>query len=192
MVNANGEPLRVLAPSDYVASNPTAFEDYWTDYNELVWSHYASNSLTVNTQGSAGSVDCKISGDEITCNGDNRGYAKPTAGDIFGCNSGPFGILDGDNDVHRAVVPRICAAFNRGTLLKTGGNIQPGLSAENYYSAPPSNWYSKFVHQYEIDGKGYAFPYDDVNPDVGVDQAGVVADAQPSLLTVIVGGPLSS
>ena len=55
----------------------------------------------------------------------------------------------------------------------------------------PSNWYSKFVHAEESDGKGYAFPYDDVNPSVGIDQAGVVADASPTLLTITVGGPMS-
>ncbi|KAK5166522.1 uncharacterized protein LTR77_008065 [Saxophila tyrrhenica] len=190
MVGPGGKPLRVLAPSDYVASNPRAFGNYWNDYNNKVWSHYTSNHLTINTQTARGHVNCKVSGNQIKCDGDNRGYAKPTAGDIFGCNSGPFGILGSDNDVHRAVVPRLCAAFNRGTLLKTGGNIQPGLAADHYYSTTPSNWYSKFVHQYEVDGKGYAFPYDDVNPAIGVDQAGVVADAQPELLTVIVGGPL--
>lgn len=191
-VRADGTPLRVLAPIDYIAGNPDAFSDYWDEYNQLVFSHYGANHLTVNTQTGTGDVTCTVSGDQIKCDGDNRGYSKPTASDIFGCNSGPFGILGDDNDVHRAVVPRLCAAWHRGTLLKNGGNIQPGLSADNYYLSPPSNWYSKFVHQFEVDGKGYAFPYDDVNPSVGVDQAGVVADAQPTLLTVVVGGPLSS
>lgn len=189
MADSLGTPLRVIAPSDYVASNPTAFSNYWTEYIEEVWSHYTSNQLTINTQAAVGEVNCSVSNGQIRCKGDNRGYAKPTALDIFGCNSGPFGILEGDNDVHRAVVPRLCAAFNRGTLLKTGGHIQPGLSATSYYTTMPSNWYSKFVHDQEIDGKGYAFPYDDVNPSIGVDQAGVVADADPTLLTITVGGP---
>jgi hypothetical protein len=190
MVNGNGLPLRVIAPSDYVASNPSAFSNYWTDYIEEVWSHYTTNQLTINTQAAVGQVNCKVANNQIQCAGDNRGYDKPTALDIFGCNNGPFGILSGDNDVHRAVVPRLCAAFNRGTLLKTGGHIQPGLAATSYYTSMPSNWYSKFVHAHETDGKGYAFPYDDVNPSVGVDQAGVVADADPTLLTITVGGPM--
>ena len=86
----------------------------------------------------------------------------------------------------------LCAAFNRGTLLLSGGHIQPGLGATSYYTVMPSNWYSKFVHQHETDGKGYAFPYDDVNPNVGIDQAGVVAGPNPKLLTVTVGGPLET
>jgi hypothetical protein len=75
--------------------------------------------------------------------------------------------------------------------MTTGGNIQPGLASKMYYSSAPTNWYSAFVHQNEVDGKGYAFSYDDVNPDGDVNQSGVVADADPQVLTVTVGGPLS-
>jgi hypothetical protein len=68
--------------------------------------------------------------------------------------------------------------------------MQPGVHADNYYTTNvPMNWYSAFVHEEEIDGKGYAFSYDDVNPDGGVDQSGVVANRNPKLLTVVVGGP---
>ena len=58
----------------------------------------------------------------------------------------------------RAVVPRLCAAFTRSTIMMEGGDIQPSLDASNYYQNSPTNWYSKLVHEYEIDGKGYAFP----------------------------------
>jgi hypothetical protein len=74
--------------------------------------------------------------------------------------------------------------------MADGGNLQPGVHADRYYqSAGPVNWFSAFVHQEEVDGRGYAFSYDDVNPDGGVDQSGVVANKSPRLLTVIVGGP---
>jgi hypothetical protein len=79
MVNSAGVPLRVIAPSDYVASNPSAFSDYWTDYLEQVWSHYTDNELTINTQAAAGQVKCGVTNGQITCAGDNRGYAQPNA-----------------------------------------------------------------------------------------------------------------
>lgn len=187
----NGQPLRILAPSNYVASNPDAFKTYWNEYIDNVWNHYTSDTLTVNTQAAAGEVDCKVSGGLLKCAGDNRGYAKPTAHDIFGCNSGPFSILGDDNDVHRAVVPRLCAAFVRTTLLSApGGNVQPGLDSSHYYTSDPTHWYSKFIHQNLVDGRGYAFPYDDVNPGGDVDQSGVVASPNAANLKVIVGGPL--
>jgi hypothetical protein len=189
MVSSNGTPLRVLAPNDYLSLDGSAFSNYFTDYINQVWNHYSSTPLTIDTQAGAGKVDCTVSGSTLNCDGDNRGYAKPSAGDIFGCNSGPFAIESGDNDVHRAVVPRLCAAFDRTTLLLSGGNVQPSLSSSSYYTTEPTNYFSKFVHKYEVDGRGYAFAYDDVNP-AGEDQAGVVVDANPQKLTVIVGGPL--
>jgi Beta-1,3-glucanase len=189
--DSSGTPLRVIAPSDFVAANSNSFNGYWDNYVNQVWSQYSSNPLTINTQAGAGNVSCTVSGDTLNCEGDNRGYGKPTAGDIFGCNSGPFTVLEGDNDVHAAVVPRLCAAFDRTTLLLQGGNVQPSLPASSYYSTSPTNWYSQIVHKYEVNGQGYAFPYDDVNPDGVPNASGVVSDANPQLLTVTVGGPSS-
>ncbi|KAK3630025.1 hypothetical protein LTR56_017669 [Elasticomyces elasticus] len=192
LVDSSGKPLRVIAPSDYVASHPEAFRYYFTEYIDEVWTHYTTNTLTVDTQAAAGKVACSVQDDLLTCAGDNRGYARPTPGDIFGCNSGPFAIAADDNDVHRAVVPRLCAAFDRTTLMMEGGNVQPGLASTSYYQSAPTNWFSAYVHQNEVDGKGYAFSYDDVNPNDDVNQSGVVADAHPKVLTLVVGGPSST
>jgi hypothetical protein len=38
------------------------------------------------------------------------------------------------------------------------------------------------------DGRGYAFPYDDVVPDGGMDVAGTLSDGTPMVFTVAVGG----
>ncbi|KAI5270538.1 glucanase B [Aureobasidium subglaciale] len=189
-IDATSNALRVLAPYDYISLYPNAFSDYWTSYVNDVWDHYRNTPLTIDTQVSAGSVACTVTGDYLNCAGDNRAYAKPSAADIFGCNGGPFAIQASDNDVHRAVVPRLCAAFHRSTLLLSGGNIQPMSDDSGYYtkSGRASNWYSKFVHDYEVDGKGYAFAYDDVTPTGGVDMAGLLSVAQPSQLEVTVGG----
>ena len=192
VTDQSGKPLRVLAPTDYISINPSAFANYWTPYVNSVWSHYTTTPLQIDTQASAGVINCQISSydNTLSCAGDNRAYAKPSASDIFGCNSGPFAILAGDNDIHRAVVPRLCAAFDRSTLLINGGNVQPGPSSSTYYTAgSPTNWYSAIVHKYEIDGKGYAFSYDDVNPDNGENESGVVSAGDPAVLTVTIGGP---
>jgi hypothetical protein len=93
---------------------------------------------------------------------------------IFEC-SGEFSTQQTDNAVDLAVLPRICAALNRSTLLLSGGDRQPSLSAEYYYQQSPTNWYSKAVHDVEGDGRGYAFAYDDVNPTGGVDASGTVS-----------------
>ncbi|EMC94467.1 glycoside hydrolase family 64 protein [Baudoinia panamericana UAMH 10762] len=191
-VDENDNPLRVIAPGDFLSTNPTAFNEYFSEYIDAVWAQYENSPLTIDTQAAAGEVQCTVQNDLLTCAGDNRGYAKPTASDIFGCNSGPFAILDGDNAVHYAVVPRLCAAFDRSTLTLEGGSVQPGLSSADYYQGTPTNHYSHHVHMHSIDGKGYAFAYDDVNPSDDVNQSGVVADASPQVLTVTVGGPSTS
>ncbi|QKX62105.1 uncharacterized protein TRUGW13939_09261 [Talaromyces rugulosus] len=185
--------LRVLSPYQYIENgNKEAFSDYFTSYIDTVYSNFGggggNGSLTVNTQGSSDSVSCTTSGDSLTCDGDNRDYPKPSAGDIFSCNTGTFALQKSDNPTHYAVVPRLCAAFNRATFLLSGGNVQPGPPATSYYSSPPSNYYSKFVHEHEIDGKGYAFSYDDVNP-AGENESGVVSSSNPKTLTITVGGP---
>ncbi|KAK3057704.1 hypothetical protein LTR09_001888 [Extremus antarcticus] len=182
----DGRVLRVLSPTQLLSANSSAFEDYWTDYNNKVWERYAANELIINTGGVEGEVKCRVSGEQMLCDGDDKGYSKPTAQEIFGCNSGPFSNVDSNSNLHKPVTARFCAAYHRG------GNIQPGPSAENYYSSEPSSYYNKFVHEHQVDGKGYAFAYDDVNPANDVDQSGTVSSMQPELLTIIVGGPLDT
>ncbi|TQS31895.1 hypothetical protein Golomagni_07810, partial [Golovinomyces magnicellulatus] len=189
IADANGNPLRVLSPNDYTVIDSTSFEDYWNDYVNQVWTKYSSEPLTINTQTGAGNIDCTVSGDELTCPGDNRGYAKPIAKDIWGCDSGPFGKIGQENDIHLAVIPRLCAAFVRTTLLMDGGNVQPSLPGTSYYTNQPTNHYSRLIHEHEIDGKGYAFAYDDVNPDGNENASGVVSSGNPGVLSVYIGAP---
>lgn len=51
-----------------------------------------------------------------------------------------------------------------------------------------SQHYARLVHAANVDGHGYAFPYDDVTPDGGVGQEGAMSSPNPELLTVTVGG----
>ncbi|KAI1159708.1 glycoside hydrolase family 64 protein [Nemania serpens] len=187
ITNPSGQVLRVLAPNLYVSANPGQFSGYYDNYVNQVWSQYTNQDLIINTQAGAGNVACRVSNNQLSCAGDNRAYPKPTTADIWGCNSGPFAIIPSDNDVHRAVVPRLCAAFTRTTLLIAGGNVQPSLGQNSYYTVSPTSHYSRIVHKYETNGLGYAFSYDDVNPD-GQNAAGVVAGANPTNLKITVGG----
>lgn len=194
----NGRLLRILSPSTYTASHPAAFADYWTKYTSDLYRHFANHTLTVDTQSAYGRVTCRsdttsnaTASPFVICEGDETGYDLPSAGDIFSCNTGPFTIGDAD-EVRMAVVPRLCAAFNRATFLSKGGDFQPGPSVDEYYAAnAPKNWYSATVHKHQIDGKGYAFAYDDVTPTDGFDVAGIVSDCRQGsayLLRVFVGG----
>ncbi|KAI0475596.1 glycoside hydrolase family 64 protein [Xylariaceae sp. FL0804] len=187
VTDGEGNALRVLAPNLYLSQDEAAQADYWTDYVSDVWTTYTSTPLVIDTQAAAGNVSCTVVGDELTCDGDNRGYPQPTTADIWGCNSGPFAIDSGDNDVHRAVVPRLCAAFNRAELLVAGGAYEPSLGSASFYTTSPANHYSRIVHELELDGLGYAFSYDDVNADGG-NAAGVVSGVNPTSLQLVIGG----
>ena len=67
--------------------------------------------------------------------------------------------------------------------------MQPYLPPSHYYAPPATNYYSRYVHDAEIDGKGYAFAYDDVSPDQSeYNTAGLVAVPDPCEMTVYVGG----
>lgn len=190
VANSQGKPLRALSPNDYTVIDSNSFSNYWSSYVNQVWSKYSSTPLVINTQGAAGKVNCRVTNNVMNCDGDNRGYNKPTAGDIWGCNSGTFGKIGQENDVHLAVIARLCAAFTRTTLLVNGGNVQPSLPSSSYYQNSPTSHYSRLVHAHEVDGKGYAFSYDDVNPN-NENASGVVSSGNPGTLTVYVGAPPS-
>lgn len=188
---SNGRLLRVLAPPNLISQKPDIFTNYFGPYADTVWRRYTNRDLIIDTQTQAGKVACRVRGDLLHCAGDNRPYAKPNAKDIFGCNYGPFAIQAGDNGIHLAVVPRLCAAFNRGMLNIRGGDVQPSLPPSAYYSNPangPKNWYSKFVHDLQYKGRGYAFSYDDVTPTHAEDQSGLVSSTSPTVLRIIIGG----
>lgn len=189
VVGKTGDPVRVLSPNYYQRVYAADFEDYWQDYVDTVWEYYSSHPLVIDTQTPLGQVKCKVTNGTLYCDEDNRGYAKPTATDIWGCNSGPFGLQEDDNHVHVAVIPRLCAAFVRSTLLIQGGDVQPNLNSSYHYTVSPTHHYSRIVHELQVDGRGYAFSYDDVNPHGHEDVSGLVSSGNPHTLTVYVGAP---
>lgn len=111
-------------------------------------------------------------------------FAQPSTADIFSCSTGPF--ANTSNIETGALTARISAAFDRSTLLID--TVEPSGGPTNYYTNPITNHYSRIVHAANLDGLGYAFPYDDVTPTGGQDQSGAVNDGSPQLLTVAVGG----
>lgn len=193
--DGNGNVLRVLAPLHLVEVDSGALSGYYDNYINQVWDHYTSNQLTI-TGDSLGNYNGQVDGSgNMVFNGVS--FAKPVLADILGCNSGPFANPGGGSDpttvLKQVVVPRLCAAFYRSTLLLSGGNQQPDGVAESafYPSDTPTMWYAKLLHQVEID-RGYAFSYDDVTPQGAPDQSGACVDPNPQSLTLTVGGQQSS
>ncbi|HTJ71356.1 MAG TPA: beta-1,3-glucanase family protein, partial [Actinospica sp.] len=184
VVTSGGANLRALSPNNGIVRNSSLFSGYFQPYVNEVWSKYASQSLTVDTQTSTwGSVTGTVSGGDLNFSGVS-GFAQPSAADIFSCSTGPFADTSGERG---PLVARISAAFNRTTLL-TDTDQPDGENPANYYQNSVTNHYARIVHAANLDGRGYAFPYDDVTPNGGVDQSGFVSDGNPTLLTIAVGG----
>ncbi|CAO2654001.1 Nn.00g107340.m01.CDS01 [Neocucurbitaria sp. VM-36] len=182
----NGRPLRALSPNNLLVGNDNAWGNYWDGYTQAVWNKFRNEDLTINTQAAAGNITGRVQGNELQL-GAAGSFSAPSAKDIFSCSTGPFAT--GPNQARNAVIPRLAAAFNRSTLLTTSGNQFPnGGNPSVYYKDATTNHYSRIVHQVQRDGRGYAFPYDDVVPDGGSDVAGTLFDGSPKLFTIAVGG----
>jgi len=187
VVTSNGSNLRALSPNNGIVMNSSLFSGYFQPYVNEVWSKYASASLTVDTQASYGSVSGTVSGGVLNFPGVGT-FAQPSAADIFSCSTGPFANTSGELG---PLVARISAAFNRTTLLIDSDQPDDENPA-NFYQNSVTNHYARIVHAANLDGRGYAFPYDDVTPTGGVDQSGFVSDGNPTLLTIAVGGGTAS
>lgn len=184
--STNGRPLRVLNPTNLLATNGNAWSNYWDGYVTAVWNKYRNEDMIINTQAAAGNLRGRVVGDQLQL-GAAGSFSRPNSQDIFTCSTGPF--QTGQNLARDGVIPRLAAAFNRSQLLNTPGNQFPnGGDPSTYYRDVTTNHYSRAVHAVQRDGRGYAFPYDDVVPDGGQDVAGTLHAGDPVLFTLAVGG----
>jgi hypothetical protein len=184
IVTGGGRNLRALSPTNGIVANPAFLSGYYDDYVSQAWATYSSAPLTIDTQASFGTVTGQVSNDLLTFPGVGS-FARPSAADIFSCASGPFSPA-GMSPEMLAIVPRLAAALNRSTLL-TDPDQPDGEDPARYYADPVTNHYARIVHAAERDGRGYAFPYDDVAPSGGADQSGSVSSGSPAQLAVTVG-----
>ncbi|KAK6956578.1 hypothetical protein Daesc_001856 [Daldinia eschscholtzii] len=186
VVNRGGRILRVLNAThgNAVGAN---FSGYYEPYVNEVWEHFLAKQneghvLKINTQAAPGVLSAQFTENgEVQVGGEK--FGKPNTADILGCNSGPF--TTGPSPTRNAIIPRLAAAFVRSALLEAHEHpSQP----HTFYQRDPTNHYARLVHEHTVDKKGYAFAYDDVQPDGGDDQSGKVNASDPVLFTVTVGG----
>lgn len=185
ITTTGGQNLRAVSPNMGIVMNSTLFSGYYDNYVNQVWTQYSNKSFSVNTQATYGTLSGEVQNGLLVFS--NAGsYAKPSTQDIFSCSTGPFVFTP---PALAAITPRLAAAFNRSTLLTE--EVQPSGTPASYYQNPVTNHYSRIIHAVSSDGRGYAFPFDDVVPDGGTDQAGTVYDPNPSVFTVYCGGATS-
>jgi len=179
---ADGKPLRVMSPNNgIVMAGGNLFKGYYEPYVDQVWDKYSKCPLAIDTHAQWGKVDGHCGKGQLEFPGIGE-FSKPSTADIFGCSSGPFANNAG---ALGPLTARISAGFNRTTLLNE--QVHPNAEkVDDYYKLPVTNHYARLVHEANIDGRGYAFPYDDVPAGGGgVDQSGFVNGNPKSLLVTI-------
>lgn len=176
-----GKVLRILSPNGArFLGGQNMFQGYYDSYVNNVWDKYSHTPLTVDTHAQWGKVQAKAINGKLEFNGLGS-FAKPSSQDIFSCSTGPFASNAG---ALGPLTARITAGLNRSTLHLDG--IQPdGIQVADYYKESITNHYSRLVHAANLDGRGYAFPYDDV-PGAGIDQSGFV-NGDPKEFIVSIG-----
>ncbi|KAI2610027.1 glycoside hydrolase family 64 protein [Hypoxylon fragiforme] len=187
VVERNGTVLRVLNPT-HGNGVGARFSGYFEPFVDAVWARYRERqqqALMIDTQAAPGVLRADFTSDSEVVVGKER-FGRPSTADILGCNSGPF--TTGPSPVRNAIIPRLAAAFARSALLEDHRHPSP---PDTFYRREPTNHYARLVHAHTVDGKGYAFAYDDVQPSGGDDQSGKVNAGDPVLLTVTVGGGLA-
>jgi hypothetical protein len=107
----------------------------------------------------------------------------PAAATATAWRRGPF--TTGPSPTCNAIIPKLAAAFQRSCICDVAEHpSQP----HTFYMCNTTNHCSRVVHECNLDGKGYAFAYDDVQPDGGEDQSGKVNAGDPEVFVVAVGG----
>ena len=176
-----GWPLRAIAPSKGLRTgklSPTILD---SAINKA-WDTYRTKTLNVSVQKDGGTVTYKGTTSGNTLQFRNSAgqvvtsFNKPSSQDVFDC----AGNLPSPNDgVTGPISAVVCAALNRGTLASNSN--QPDLNTADFYKTVDSNQYARKIHARMIDGKAYAFPYDDVG-----DLASIVHDGNPSSASITI------
>ncbi|KAG9249291.1 hypothetical protein BJ878DRAFT_1507 [Calycina marina] len=178
--SSGGKVLRALSPNaaNYV-NGLSLFKTYYDPYVDQVWEYFSANPLVVDTHAQWGKVTGQVTDGNLVF--PQGTFSKPNTQDIFSCSTGPFADNSG---AMGPLTARISAGFNRSMMLQ--GGVHPDTEkVVDYYKSPITNHYARLVHLANIDGRGYAFPYDDV-PGDGLDQSGFV-NGNPKEFVVSIG-----
>jgi glycosyl hydrolase family 64 (putative beta-1,3-glucanase) len=175
----DGTVLRVLSPGKG-ADGGNFDPDYLAPYIDEAWAAYAGTDLTV--QPFADQPDKvfkgRTSGDVMTFT-DSTGaqaatFTKPTTSNVWGCD----GNLGAPNDLVVGPIARsLCAALQRTTLGTQA--VEPSTDVSTFYQNDLTNEYAKVIHEQMVDGKAYAFAFDDV-----ANQESLVHSGDPTSIAI--------
>jgi hypothetical protein len=159
---SDGTVLRVLAPGKAAGSGLLS-STYLDSYIASAWNAYTGKTLTVVPFGDQPNTRYfgRTSGNTMVFTNSSgaqvASFNRPSSASVWGCD----GDLPAPNDQVVGPISRtLCAALNRGTLGTV--DTQPSTNAGQFYQNNPTNVYAKTIHANMVDGKAYAFAFDDV------------------------------
>ncbi|MFG1603965.1 beta-1,3-glucanase family protein [Actinoplanes sp. NPDC049265] len=176
---SDGTVLRVLSPGK--GADTGGFPaDYLDGYIDRAWNTYATQDLTVRPfLDQPDKVFTGRTSGEILNFRDGSGaqvasFTKPSTSNVWGCD----GNLGAPNDLVVGPIARsLCAALQRGTLGTQA--VEPATDPATFYRSEPANLYNKVIHEQMVDGKAYAFAFDDV-----ANQESLVHSGDPSSIAI--------
>ncbi|GAA2476027.1 beta-1,3-glucanase family protein [Winogradskya humida] len=175
----DGTVLRVLSPGK--GADAGGFDpNYLAGYIDEAWAAYANADLTVTPflDQPDKAFKGRTSGDVMNFT-DSTGaqvasITKPTTSNVWGCD----GNLGAPNDLVVGPIARsLCAALQRTTLGSQ--DVEPSTDVSTFYQHDPTNDYAKVIHANMVDGKAYAFAFDDV-----ANQESLVHDGAPTAIGI--------
>lgn len=170
--------LRILSPEhagstvpELPASVVAYFNSFFDDYIGRCWSHYQTNTLTLQIVAGdpstiyTGQVDSGgnfnfYAGDTVNVGPSVCTIPQPTTMDVLNCY-GPF-VAGGAAALN--IEKFIAAAMNRTVLMNYPPGPAPSWCSQvsNYYTKAPVEYYSRILHEHSLDNLCYGFAYDDV------------------------------
>ncbi|MCE0535441.1 glycoside hydrolase family 64 protein [Kineosporia rhizophila] len=158
----DGTVLRALAPGK-ASETGLLSSSYLDAYITSAWNAYTSKTLTVVPFAGQPGVRYfgRTSGNVMrftnTAGQTVASFNKPSSASVWNCDRDLFAPND---NVVGPIARTLCAALNRGTLGTV--DTQPSTDASQFYRNSAPNHYARIMHQNMVDGRAYAFAFDDV------------------------------
>jgi Beta-1,3-glucanase/Carbohydrate binding module family 56 len=173
---------RIIAPRSSPLFKPGGAQaNYLQGAIDSAWTFYTNNQFTLNTPGRVFTGRVVNGRLQFTRNGAGPFFlSKPTTKDVVECSGA---LASGTmSDTERELGAEFCAAFNRGVATNTANWYNAG----SYYPTTVArNDYARFFHTIGLQGRAYAFAYDDVNDQSSVK---ILPNANPpTSLTIGIG-----
>jgi hypothetical protein len=162
VTRADGTVLRVLAPGKATGAGLLS-ATYLDGFIASAWNAYTTRTLTVQPFGDRPEISYsgRTSGTTMrftdTSGREVAAFERPSSSNAWGCDGA---LLAPNDQVVGPIARTLCAALFRGTLGTS--TKEPVLDATQFYRSTPPNLYGRVIHEAMVDGRAYAFPFDDV------------------------------